>query len=120
MLIKFRSTTYDDPMKALTRLRQPSIVAMYKREFEVLSNRIKGLSPQHKLSCFLSGLKDEVRLPMRILNPLLSLQHLGSQKSKKSTCWDARRVTRGNLSRLGLPCLVYLESLPQFTLGTKF
>ena len=55
-----------------------------------------------------------------MLNPLLSLQHLGWQKSKKSTCWDARRVTRVHLSRLGLPCLVYQELLPQLTLGTKF
>lgn len=33
-----------------------------------LSNRIRSLSPQHKFSCFLSGLKDEVRVPMRMLN----------------------------------------------------
>ncbi|XP_075660010.1 uncharacterized protein LOC142629848 [Castanea sativa] len=60
LLIRFRSTTYDDPMEPLTRLRQTSIVAMYKGEFKVLSNRIKGLSPTHKLSCFLSGLKDKL------------------------------------------------------------
>ena len=77
MLIRFRSTAYDDPMEALTGLRQTSTVVVYKGEFEVLPYRIKGLSPQHKLSCFLSGLKDEVRLLVRMLNPLLSLQHLG-------------------------------------------
>ena len=44
-------------------------MALYKAEFEVMSNRIKGLSPLHKLSCFLSGLKDEIRLLVRILNP---------------------------------------------------
>ena len=58
MLIRFGSTTYDDLMEALTRLRQTSTVALYNEEVEVLANRIKGLSPQHKLSCFLSGLKD--------------------------------------------------------------
>ena len=45
MLIRFGSTAYDDPMKALTRLRQTSIVALYKGEYEALANRIKGLSP---------------------------------------------------------------------------
>ena len=69
ILIKFGSTAYDDPMEALTRLRQTSIVALYKGEFEALANQIKGLSPKHKLSYFLSGLKDEVRLPIRMLNP---------------------------------------------------
>ena len=43
-------------------------MALYKVEFEVVSNRIKGLSPLHKLSCFLSGLKDEIRIPVRMLN----------------------------------------------------
>ena len=67
--MRFGSTVYDDPMEVLTRLRQTSTVAIYKAEFEVLFNKIKGLSPLHKLNCFLSGLKDEIRLPMRILNP---------------------------------------------------
>ena len=67
--VRFGSTAYDDPMEVLTRLRQSSTVALYKAEFEVMSNRIKGLSPLHKLSCFLSGLKDEIRLLVRILNP---------------------------------------------------
>ena len=69
LLIRSRSTAYEDPMESLTRLKQTTIVMVYKGQFEALSNRIKGLSDSHKLSCFLSGLKDEVRLPMKILNP---------------------------------------------------
>ena len=56
--VRFGSTAYDDLMEVLTRLRQSSTVPMYKAEFEAMSNRIKGLSPLYKLSCFLSGLKD--------------------------------------------------------------
>lgn len=56
-------------METLTRLRQVGSVAVYKAQFEALSNRIKELSEKHKLSCFLSGLKDEIRLPVRMLNP---------------------------------------------------
>lgn len=52
------STAYDDKMKALARLRQTSAVANYKEQFKALFNQIKGLSKGHKLSCFLSGLKD--------------------------------------------------------------
>ena len=63
--VRFGSTAYDDPMEVLTRLRQMSTVALYKAKFEAVSNRIKGLSPLHKMSCFLSGLKDEIRLPVR-------------------------------------------------------
>ena len=60
---------YDDPMETLTWLRQTSLVAMYKDQFEVLPKRIKGLSSSHNLSCLLSGLKDEIRLLVRMLNP---------------------------------------------------
>ena len=64
--VRFGTSAYDDPMEVLTRLRQTSTVALYKAKFEAVSNRIKGLSPLHKLSYFLSGLKDEIRLPVRI------------------------------------------------------
>ncbi|KAF5450607.1 hypothetical protein F2P56_030941, partial [Juglans regia] len=66
---RFGSSSYDDPMEAITRLRQTSTVSAYKTQFEVLSNRLKGLSENYKLSCFLSGLRDEIRLPVRMLHP---------------------------------------------------
>jgi hypothetical protein len=65
---------YGDPMEMLTRLRQTTTVAAYKAQFEGLSNRLRGLSEQHKLSFFLSGLKDEIRLPIRMLNPFNLIQ----------------------------------------------
>ena len=40
-----------------------------KGQFEALSNRIRDLLENHKLSCFLSGLKDEVSLSVKMLNP---------------------------------------------------
>ena len=59
MQLRFGVTAYDDPMETLTWLKQVSSVVAYKGNFEILSNRITGLSESHKLSCFLSGLKDE-------------------------------------------------------------
>ena len=44
-------------------------VVAYKGNFIIFSNGIIGLFESHKLSCFLSGLKDEIRLPVRILVP---------------------------------------------------
>lgn len=45
-------------------------MAWYKGQFEALSNRVKELPDKHKLSCFLSGLKEEIRLPVKMFNPL--------------------------------------------------
>ena len=62
---RFGALAYDDLMEALTKLRQVSSVSNYKAQFEALSNRIKELFEKHKLSCFLSGLKDEMRFLLR-------------------------------------------------------
>ena len=69
MQTPFGTSAYDDPMKALTRLKQTTTVVSYKGNFKILSNRIKGLSESHKLSCFLSGRKDEIRLPVKMSVP---------------------------------------------------
>jgi hypothetical protein len=68
LLVRF-GPAYDDPMEALMRLRQTALVADYTSQFEALSNRLCGISEKNRLSCFLSGLKDEIRLPVRMLNP---------------------------------------------------
>ncbi|XP_041028991.1 uncharacterized protein LOC121268795 [Juglans microcarpa x Juglans regia] len=69
LLLRFGPSSYDDPMEQLTRLRQVDTVEEYKANFEALSNRLRRLSESYKLSCFLSGLKDEIRLTVRMFNP---------------------------------------------------
>jgi hypothetical protein len=39
--IRFGPLAYDDPMEAMMRLKQTSIVAVYKTQFESLSNRLR-------------------------------------------------------------------------------
>lgn len=57
-------------MEVLTSFKWTSNVASYKAQFEILSNRLNGLSEQHKLSYFLSSLKDEIRFLVRMFNPI--------------------------------------------------
>uniref|UniRef100_A0A2N9J8Y4 Reverse transcriptase n=1 Tax=Fagus sylvatica TaxID=28930 RepID=A0A2N9J8Y4_FAGSY len=67
--LRFGLATYDDPMETLTKLRHTQSVATYKSQFEALSNRIRNLSEPHKLSCFMSGLRDDVRLAVKMQGP---------------------------------------------------
>lgn len=67
--IRFRASSYDDLMEALISIKQTSTVEVYKTQFELLSNRVRKLTDSHKLSCFLGGLKEEIRMGVRILNP---------------------------------------------------
>lgn len=62
-------------MEALTKLRQVSTMAV--TQFEALSNQLRDLSEKNILSCFLSGLKDEIRLPLRMLNSLTLVAAFG-------------------------------------------
>lgn len=57
-------------MEALIWLKQTLTVASYKAQFQTLSSRLKGFSERHKLSYFSSRLRDEIRLPIRMLNPI--------------------------------------------------
>lgn len=67
--MRFGSSAHGDPMEALTKLKQVGSMSTYKGQFEAWSNRIKELFEKHRLSCFLSGLKDEIRMPINMLNP---------------------------------------------------
>lgn len=68
LLTRFGTNSYNDPMESLTRLKQNWIVEEYKSKFEALSNRLKGLSNSYK-SCFLNGLRDDIRLLVRMFSP---------------------------------------------------
>lgn len=69
LLTGFGPNCYDDHMEAFTRLKQIGSAEDYKTQFKNLSNRLRGLSDQYKLSGFLSGLRDEIRLPVRMFHP---------------------------------------------------
>jgi hypothetical protein len=56
-------------MKLLTKLKQTHTIAAYKSQFETTSNRVRDLSDMHKLSCFMSGMKDEIRLAVKMQGP---------------------------------------------------
>lgn len=55
-------------MEALTRLCQTSTGEHYKSQFEHLPNQMRGLAKPYKLSSFLSGLQEEIRFIVCMLN----------------------------------------------------
>ena len=94
LLTRFGSTAYEDPMESLTRLRQTSNIVVYKGQFKALPNRIKWLSDSHKLSYFLSGLKDQVRLPVKMLHPKNLNEAFGLAKIQEEYLNSSRRSQR--------------------------
>jgi hypothetical protein len=78
-------------MEALMRLCQSSTVAEYTTYFQSLLNRLQGVFERNKHNCFLSGLKDEIRLPMRMLNPANLVATFGLAKLQEKYILSSRR-----------------------------
>jgi translation elongation factor EF-1beta len=66
---RFAPSVFDDPVGTFTTLKQTTTVEDFQNRFEILSNRIQGLSEDFKVSTFLSGLKEEIRITVTILKP---------------------------------------------------
>jgi hypothetical protein len=67
--VRFAPSAFDDPVGAFTKFKQTSTVEEYQTQFEILSNRIQGMSEEFKFSTFLIGLKEEVRIIVTMLKP---------------------------------------------------
>ncbi|XP_041001674.1 uncharacterized protein LOC121247377 [Juglans microcarpa x Juglans regia] len=67
--IRFGPSAYEDPVGAFTKLRQTGSVEEYQTTFEILSNKITGVSEEFRISTFLSGLRDELRIIVTIFKP---------------------------------------------------
>jgi hypothetical protein len=74
--VRFGKGSYDDPMEALSKLKQTSSLEEYKTQFELLANRVLRLIDSHKLNMFLEGLRDDIRLPVRMFNPKTLNDHM--------------------------------------------
>ena len=54
-----------EPMADLKSLTQTGSLQEYMKEFDILSNKVT-LTEEYSLSCFLSGLKDKIHIPLRM------------------------------------------------------
>ncbi|KAL5821361.1 hypothetical protein ACOSQ3_023243 [Xanthoceras sorbifolium] len=69
LLLRFGPTNYEDPSEALTRLKQTSTVSADQETFKELSHRVDGLLENFLVGCFIAGLRDEIRLDVKIKQP---------------------------------------------------
>lgn len=60
--IRFGPSAYEDPIKAFTKLKQIGNVEEYETTFKIMSNKIIRVSEEFRISTFLSGLKEELRV----------------------------------------------------------
>lgn len=93
---RFGTGSYDDPMETLVKLKQTGSIEEFKSRFETLANRVHDLPDHLKLSCFLGGLKDEIRLPVRMFNPSRMIDAYSLAKIQEELIWTSRRTPKPN------------------------
>nr|ABD78322.1 polyprotein [Primula vulgaris] len=69
MTKRFGENLNENPLDQLIKLKQRNSVKEYKSDFEIISNRVKDLSEEHKLTYFICGLKEEIGLTVKMLFP---------------------------------------------------
>jgi len=69
LLYHFRPTDYDDPLEALSHLRQTTIINAYQETFEKLSYKVDELLKKNLVDCFITGLKDDIQLDVHVKQP---------------------------------------------------
>lgn len=77
---RFDDVPYCDPMAELKALRQEGTVQAYHDSFDSLFNKVD-LPEHYAVSHFVSGLKEEIQLPVRMFSPItishvVTLAHL--------------------------------------------
>jgi hypothetical protein len=93
---RFGPPNYDDPMELLIKIKHVNSIEEYKGLFESLSNRIRNLSSMHKLSCFICGLKDEVRLAIKMQGPRTLGEAYALAKIQEQYLANVKRNTRSS------------------------
>ncbi|KAJ0588628.1 putative retrotransposon gag domain-containing protein [Helianthus annuus] len=77
LLARFGPTDYENPAEALSRLKHTTTVAQYQESFEKLSHQVDGLSDAFLMACYIGGLKDEVRLEVKMKQPRSLIDAIG-------------------------------------------
>ena len=80
LISHFGSDAYEDSMGELTKLKQTTTVRDYQEQFEILANKTQGLPENFFTSCFISGLKKEIRANVLMFKPTTTMQAIGLAK----------------------------------------
>lgn len=85
--VRFGPSAYEDPVGAFTKLRQTHSVEEYQTKFEILSNKITGLNEEFRISTFLSGLRDDLRVVVAMFKPTTLSAAFGLARLQEEEVW---------------------------------
>jgi len=96
--MRFGAKPYDDPLAELMKIRQMGSVEMYQEQFDALINRVD-LPNSYAVSCFLSGLNDDIQSAVRMFKPGTLHDAYCLAKLQEATLASIARRTKSILGR---------------------
>ena len=102
---RFGPNQFYDPFGELTKLQQHGTIKKYQASFEYLLSKIGTLTPSQQVSCFVSGLKEPIKVDVLAGRPntltsaiglarLYKAQHLALRKNAQSKTQEPHRASR--------------------------
>jgi hypothetical protein len=88
---RYGPTRMEDHFGDLTKLRQGGSVRDYQVEFERLLSRVGKLSTQHQLGCFVSGLKEMIRIEVQVAKPTSLTKATGLARLFEAKTWSLKK-----------------------------
>jgi len=90
MELQFVPSDFDDPQGVLFKLAQTNSVREYQAQFENFANHVNGLSAPFYLSCFIFGLKLEIRHEVIPFQPNLLFEVINLAKLQEEKIFAAK------------------------------
>lgn len=103
LLSRYGPNSYEDAMGNLTKLRQTTTVRAYQEQFEILANKTQNLPKTFFISCFISGLKDEIQPGVLMFTPTSITQAIGLAKLQETSIEAITKKTRLGTKSEGIP-----------------
>ncbi|XP_077223768.1 uncharacterized protein LOC143857236 [Tasmannia lanceolata] len=98
---RFGPSAYADPQGALSKLTQSGSVLDYQTEFEELSTKVYGMSDHFLKSCFVSGLKPEIKREVIAHQPYGLHQAIGLARLQEDKIAECCLMNRQWNSKFG-------------------
>ncbi|BBH02927.1 transposable element gene [Prunus dulcis] len=102
---EFGSHGFEDFAESLFKLRQTGPLKDYIAEFRRLATRIRDLNPTFRLSCFVGGLKEELKHDVKLLRPATVHEAMNFAHEVDAKLQKLRYAHFAGISKSRLPLL---------------
>ncbi|KAI5335305.1 hypothetical protein L3X38_025438 [Prunus dulcis] len=102
---EFGSHGFEDFAESLFKLRQTGPLKDYIAEFRRLATRIRDLKPTFRLSCFIGGLKEELKHDVKLLRPATVHEAMNFAHEVDAKLQKLRYAHSAGISKSRLPLL---------------